>query len=84
MSSDLFSDLAEEEVPPLPTDLMPQVHERLNGMLLYSHLCDFVISALPFAVMHFSKTLGGLIFHCFLGDFPSDSTPSESDENPEA
>jgi hypothetical protein len=86
MSGDLFSDLADEEVPPLPTDLMPELHERLNYVLLYSHLLDFALGALPFAVTHFSKALGGLIFHCLLGEFPADSQrPSspESEDNPE-
>jgi len=44
---DLFTELAELPVPPVPANLDQEVHQRLNRVLLTSQLVEFCWQALP-------------------------------------
>ncbi len=51
MELDLFTELAEIPVPPVPADLDKEVHRRLNRVLLTSQLVEFCWQALPQAAL---------------------------------
>ncbi len=47
MTHDLFEQLADSDVPPVPPELDERVHHRLNAALLTTHLVEFAWHALP-------------------------------------
>jgi hypothetical protein len=47
MAHDIFEKLAKTEVPPEPPRLDAQFQQRLNKVLLMTHLVDFTLHALP-------------------------------------
>ena len=49
MAVDPLEMLAQQEVPPVPADLDARLHQRLNEMLLASHIGEFAGWALPSA-----------------------------------
>ena len=59
MTNPLFQQLAEKEIPPVPTGLDGQVHQRLNSMLLTTHLLELVWHALPYVLGVF---MGSVLF----------------------
>ena len=72
MSTDLFEQLAESQVPPAPEEFDGDVHQRLNRMLLSSHFVELVLYGLPFAFSHFMSAVYGLIRYSITGRFDKD------------
>jgi hypothetical protein len=72
MSFDLFEQLAERDIPPVPADFDRQVHTRLNDSLLGVHLTEFVFQVVPYAFWHFSQATIGLFVLTLSGGFPHD------------
>jgi hypothetical protein len=72
MSIDLFEQLAEQEVPPVPQTLSRGVHRRLNRALLVLHVVEFVLCALPYALVHFGRAVRGLFVQSISGRYPDD------------
>jgi hypothetical protein len=52
MATDLFEQLSTTSVPPVPEDFNRTLHDRVNHNLLALHLFDFVVKAMPFALVH--------------------------------
>ena len=72
MSFNLFDQLADADVPPVPADLDRQVHQRVNDSLLALQFVDLFCRAMPFALLHFAVALIGLIRCTLFGEIPND------------
>jgi hypothetical protein len=72
MASDLLEQLAQSDVPPMPGEFDRQLNDRLNGALVAVQVADFLLRALPWAMMHFGQALWGLMSLTFLGRFEAD------------
>lgn len=70
MSIDLFEQLAEHEVPPVPQTLSRGVHRRLNRALVVLHVVEFVLCVLPYAMVHFGRAVWGLMVRSVFGRYP--------------
>lgn len=73
MSTDLFEQLAESEVPPAPETLECQVHQRVNRVLLLLHIVDFVVRGLPWTALRFGRAVAALLSFTLLGRFQEHS-----------
>lgn len=71
MQHDLFEQLAQTDVPPVPEQLEIALHERLNRRLLSLHVADVLLRALPLAVMHFAAAVGHLVRLTVTGRSPA-------------
>jgi hypothetical protein len=71
MPEDLLEQLAAAPVPPLPEQFESGVHERINERLSAGQCLDFAFNALPYAVVHFTKAVVGLIEFTVTGQFRS-------------
>ena len=78
MSIDLFEQLAEQEVPPVPENLSRGVHRRLNRALVVLHLIEFTLCVLPYCLVNFGRAVIGLIVQTISGRYPDDRTPQSS------
>jgi hypothetical protein len=78
MATDLFEQLAEQEVPPVPENLSRGVHRRLNRALVVLHLVEFTLCVLPYCVASFSRAVIGFFVQTISGRFPDDRTPRAS------
>lgn len=67
MANDLFAELAEVPVPPLPADFDSVVHRRVNRSLIAMHVLDFVVHGLPWAMLQFGKGVIGLMVFTLTG-----------------
>ena len=74
--ANLLEQLADLEVPPPPAQFDRQLHERVNRSLFVWQLVDLVVSGLPWAMLHFSRALVGLIAFTVTGQY--ESTPKKS------
>jgi len=72
MKFDIFEQLAEHDVPPVPVDFDRQIHHRVNDSLLGVHVLEFVFQVIPYAVMHFGQAVIGLLAVTLSGGFPRD------------
>lgn len=72
MGSDFLEQLADVEVPPPPENFDRQLHQRVNRSLLAVQLTDLVCGALPWAVWHMCRALGGLVTLTVTGKFRDD------------
>ena len=72
MSFDIFEQLAQHDVPPMPTDFDRQVHHRVNDSLLGVHVTEFVFQVMPYALLHFAQAVMGLAMLTLSGGFPQD------------
>jgi len=70
MSSDLFEQLARQQVPQVPPDFAHQLHRRLNSQLMLAHSVDFAIRVVPGASLHFLRAIGGLLALTVTGNWP--------------
>ncbi len=71
MATDLLEQLGKAEIPPVPEALDRQVHQRLNYVLLVLHVLDFMLRAVPFAVLHLGRGLLGLVRYTLTSRFES-------------
>jgi len=78
MATDLLEQLAKAEIPPVPETLDRQVHQRLNYTLLVLHVLDFMLRAVPYALLHFFRAVVGLVGYSLTSKFelPHDSRES--------
>ena len=77
MASNLFDRLAESEVPPPPAQFDAQLDKRVNRRLMETQLLDLMLVGLPWAFVHFSRAVVGLIALTITGRF--DSNPKDRD-----
>lgn len=82
MDTDLWDDLSQLEVPPVPADFNPRLHERLNRALLWLHASDFVLRAAPRALGQFFVAWLGLAAYTLTGRFPSPRSNTSHDDRP--
>ena len=68
--SSFLEQLAEVEVPAEPQDFRQQLHARLNDWLLFVHTGDLVAGAIPYALGHFVRAVGGFVMLTLTGKFP--------------
>ena len=54
MSTDLWAQLANSDVPAPPAEFDRQVHGRINKNLLVQHLLDLGLQGMLFALGHFA------------------------------
>ena len=71
--ANLLEQLADLEVPPPPPSAQfdRQLHERVNRSLFIWQMVDLVVSGLPWAMLHFSRALVGLIAFTVTGQYES-------------
>ena len=69
--ANLLEQLADLEVPPPPPSAQfdRQLHQRVNRSLFVWQLVDLVVSGLPWAMLHFSRALVGLIAFTITGQY---------------
>ena len=67
--SQSFEQLADVEVPPLPTDFDRAFHQRLNHSLVALQMLDLLVRGLPYAFGQFGRAVLGLIVYSFTGHF---------------
>ena len=67
--ANLLEQLADLEVPPPPAHFDRQLHQRVNRSLFVWQLVDLVVSAMPWALLHFSRALVGLIAFTVTGQY---------------
>ena len=78
----LFEELAERDIPPLPADFGQAVHQRVNRSLVALQLLDLLWRGLPWAFLHFGRGLIGLLAFTLTGKFPVDKNREARDEKP--
>ena len=61
MVEELLERLAEADVPPVPPELDKKVNDRLNRLLLVTHLADLAVRGTVWAVVQFIRPLAHLI-----------------------
>jgi hypothetical protein len=66
---DLFEQLADVEVPPLPENFEHGLHDRVNNILLLSHVVEFACKACGYACGHFAAALWELMIFTLSGRF---------------
>ncbi len=69
MATDLFEQLAETKVPPVPEEMDQNIHQQLNWRLLVSHMMDLFFRGMPLVCFHFGHAVLGLIKFSLLGRF---------------
>jgi hypothetical protein len=72
MTTDVFEQLAEVDVPPTPAQFDAQLHERVNRWLIVGHALDLLLRGLPFALLHFSRAAVGLVAYTLTGRYDAD------------
>lgn len=78
MSIDLFEQLAEQKVPPVPKNLSRRVHHRLNRALVVLHVAELMLRVLPYCAALFARAVVGMISYTAAGRYPVDRS-SRSD-----
>ncbi len=73
MSTDLFKQLAELEVPPPPPQFDEQLHDRVNRALVAGQLTDLLVGALPWALLHFGRAVVGALYFTLAGRYDTKS-----------
>ena len=75
----LFEELAEREIPPLPADFGRGVHQRVNRSLVTLQLLDLLWRGLPLAFIHFGRAVIGVVAFTLTGKFPVEKKREPSD-----
>lgn len=78
----LFEELAEQEIPPLPADFGQAVHQRVNRSLVALQILDLLWRGLPLAFLLFGRAVIGLLAFTFTGKFPVEKRRETGDEKP--
>jgi hypothetical protein len=66
---DLLEQLAEHDVPPVPSEFDARLHERVNRGLLGASVAEFVLKAIPFTALHLAGAVWGLVRFTFTGRY---------------
>lgn len=71
MATDLFEQLGDMEVPPPPEagEFDRQLHDRVNRSLVAGQFVDLAARGMPFAAVHFSRALVGLLAVTLTGNY---------------
>jgi hypothetical protein len=69
MASDLFEQLAELPVPPVPPTFDRAVHERINKRLVVGQFLDIATRGFAFALVHFARAVAELFKVSVTGKF---------------
>jgi len=78
MQPDFLEQLAALEAPPPPPPQFDrQLHQRVNRRLTTQHAIDFVVRALPWAMLHMAAGVWALIVYSLTGRYPSDKRRKE-------
>lgn len=75
---DLFEQLSQHEVPPMPERFSQRVHLRLNKTLVVVHVVEFLLRVLPQCALFFGRAVIGLISYTLSGRYPHDRSPPTS------
>lgn len=71
MSQDLLSRLSETDVPPIPEEFDAEIHQRVNQRLVVSHVLDFAVEGLGYALLAWLEAVAATVGHMFSGQFQS-------------
>jgi hypothetical protein len=71
MATDLFEQLADLPVPPVPPAFNRALHERINKRLVASQFVDLATRGFGFAVTHFARAVADLLKLTVTGKFES-------------
>ncbi len=71
MPADLWTQLAEREVPEVPERFDLQVHQRVNRWLLLAQLADLALRGVPQAMWLFARSVFGLLIFTLSGSYHS-------------
>lgn len=82
MIDDPFAQLAEQPVPPPPSDLERHVHQRVNRWLLGSHLLEMAARAAPFAIGHLARGFVAAVSFTATGKFGQEPPPAGEKKPP--
>jgi hypothetical protein len=66
---DLLEQLAQLDVPPVPTEFDVRLHERVNRGLLAGQTAEFVLKAIPYTVLHLAGAVWGLVVYTLTGRY---------------
>ena len=80
MSTDLWEQLADREVPTPPREFDRHVHQRLNKALLAMHATDLLLRGLAYSIGHFAQAVIHLLTFSITGKL--DSSLPRSKKNP--
>ncbi len=69
---DLLERLTQLKVPPAPTTLKRDVHDRLNRTLLVQQIVGLATNGAVYACGHLLRGLLGLVAYTLTGKFPVD------------
>lgn len=78
MSVDLFEQLADQKVPPVPENFNRRVHQRLNKTLVVLHVAELMLRVLPYCALLFGRAVVGMISYTASGRYPEERS-SRSD-----
>jgi hypothetical protein len=65
----LLEQLGQRQVPATPPRLKLEVRQRVNTALIALQLAEFILRAMPFALLHFAKAVAGLILYTLTGTY---------------
>jgi hypothetical protein len=80
MATDLWQQLATEEVPPPPVEFDHQLHERVNKSLVSLQLIDLAVRAMPWAIFEFARAVLGLVAYSIAGRYPDRPDEKNTEE----
>ena len=69
MATDVFDQLAENQIPQPPEKFDQEVHIRLNRTLLAVQLFELCTQCLPWLLKHFGQAVAGTIRYTLTGSF---------------
>jgi hypothetical protein len=69
MPLNLLEQLGEQRIPAPPVKLHTEVRQRMNNTLLTTHVLDFALRGVPFALWHFAQAVGGLLALTLTGTY---------------
>jgi hypothetical protein len=73
MSADNFLEqLGEVDVPPPPAEFDAQLHDRVNESLVGLQLAEFLVHALPAAILEMARALAGAVSFTVTGRYDGD------------
>ena len=65
----VLEQLNQKRIPAPPQRLKLEVRQRVNTALIALQHADFVLRALPFALLHFAQAVGGLMLYTLTGTY---------------
>jgi hypothetical protein len=69
MASDVFEQLADVKVPPPPSEFDAQLHDKVNRGLVITQFFELFVTALPWALIQFSRAFIGLVAFSVTGRY---------------